>query len=65
MFLNGNPNDGVAIPQSSGTHKLVILKLPQKLCHFLSFQKACTLGLHFISKLKINSFLTIIPFEKP
>lgn len=29
MFLNGNPHEGVAIPQNSGTHKLAILKLPQ------------------------------------
>jgi hypothetical protein len=37
MFLNGNPHDGVAIPQSSGTHKLAILKLPQNSCHFPRF----------------------------
>jgi hypothetical protein len=64
MFLNGNPHDGVVIPQSSGTHELEILKIPQNSCHFLSFQKECTLGLHFISKLKIDNFLTVIPFEK-
>ncbi len=65
MFLNRNPHNGIAIPQNSRTHKLAIKKNPQNLCHFPSFQKECTLDLHFISKLKINSFKTIIPFEKP